>query len=273
MMICKTMKKGLLGAAVLAGTSFLVFGTAAPSYVRTAFHKARHAAHDAVPVQFEIDRAKDEIAALEPAILANREELARAEVDVEHLGREVESVRTNLNKEKAAMVALRESLTTGELKLASTRVRYTPEEVKADLGRRLSHYRNVSKILADKEATLKAREQAVVSARTKLVEMAHQKRALATKVEEIQARLQAIEATQQRNEFNFDDSALARAKSAVNELEKRLEVKARVAEMEGQFSGETLPLADPDRDVVKEFDETFGAPAAGTTAKSGDKSL
>ena len=46
--------------------------------------------------------------------------------------------------------------------------------------------------------------------------MAHQKRALGTKVETIQARLQAIEATQEKNEFNFDDSALARAKQTVN---------------------------------------------------------
>ena len=103
-MVCKMMKKGLLGAAVLAGTSYLVFGTSAPSYFRTAFHKARHAAHDAVPIQFEIDRAKEEIANLEPAILNNREELARAEVDVEQLDREVAAVRSNLDKEKGAMV-------------------------------------------------------------------------------------------------------------------------------------------------------------------------
>jgi len=270
-MVCKMMKKGLLGAAVLAGTSYLVFGTSAPSYFKTAFVKTRHAVKGAVPIQFEIDRAKEEIANLEPAILNNREELARAEVDVEHLEREVATVRTNLDKEKLAMVALRESLSTGDLKLAG-RVSYTADEVKADLGRRLGHYKNVSKILVDKEATLKARQQAVVSARAKLTEMAHQKRVLATKIEEIQARLQAIEATQQKNEFNFDDSALARAKATVNELEKRLEVKARVAEMEGHFSGEGLPVSDAGRDVVKEFDEEFGS-AKDVKAKSGDKSL
>jgi len=269
-MVCKMVKKGLLGAAVLAGASYLVFGTSAPSYFRTAFHKARHAAKDAVPVQFEIDRAKEEITNLEPEILNNREILARAEVDVEHLDREVATIKANLEKEKAQMVALRENLS-GEVKLAGGRLRYTKEEVTSELARRLDHYRNVNKILHDKESTLKARQQAVTSAREKLAEMAHQKRALATKVEEIQARLQAIEATQQRNEFNFDDSALARAKQTVNDLEKRLEVKARVAEMEGHFSGAIVPALEPGRDVVKEFDEEFGAGAV--KAKAGDKSL
>jgi len=270
-MVCKVMKKGLLGAAVLAGTSFLVFGTSAPSYFRTAVHKARHAAKDAVPIQFEIDRARQEIADLEPAILNNREELARAEVDVEQLDREVATLKTNMAKEKATMVAIRERLS--DVKLAGSRHGYTAEDVKAELASRIDHYRNVNKILENKESTLKARQQAVIGARQKLTEMAHQKKALATKVETIQARLQAIEATQEKNEFNFDDSALARAKQTVNELEKRLEVKARVAEMEGHFSGTGLPTVEPGRDVVKEFDEEFGSDVKDAKGKTGDKSL
>jgi peptidoglycan hydrolase CwlO-like protein len=271
-MVCKVVKKGLLGAALSAGALYLVFGTHAPSYVRTAFHKVRHTAKDSVPIQFEIDRAKEDIAALEPAILNNREELARGEVDVEHLKREIDTVRANLGTEKKAMLTLRESLATGDLKLAG-HVSYTAGEVKTELAHRLDHYRNVAKILEEKETTLKAREKAVVSARQKLTEMASQKRALGTKVESIQARLQAIEATQDKNEFNFDDSALARAKQTVNDLERRLEVKARVAEMEGRYSGDfsTAPsYVEPGRDVVKEVDEAFGqAP----TPKPGDKSL
>src|SRR4051794_5294217 len=131
-MVCKLVKKGVLGAALSAGALYLVFGTSAPSYVRTAFHKVRHSAHDSVPIQFEIDRAKGEVAALEPAILNNREELARAEVDVEHLMREVDAVKVNLANEKKAMLTLRDGLSTGDLKLAG-HVSYTAAEVKAEL--------------------------------------------------------------------------------------------------------------------------------------------
>jgi len=270
-MICKVAKKGLAGLALGTGLLYLAFGTHAPSYVRTAFHKARHVAVSSVPDQFQIDRAKEEIEALEPAILNNREELARAEVDVEHLQREVSTVKENLAKEKAQMVALRERLETGDLKLAG-HVSYTAEEVKGALANRMDHFRNVQRILADKESTLKARHQAVEAARNKLIEMANQKRRLSTQLESIQARLQAIEATQQKNDFHFDDSALSRAKQTVAELEKRLEVKARVAEMEGHFSGTVLPAVDSDRDVIKEFDTEFGRDAK-NAGKSGDKSL
>ena len=76
----------------------------APSYVRTAFHEVRHTAKDSVPIQFDIERARDEISALAPAIDNNKEDLARAEVDVEHLQSEISTVRSNLETEKKQMV-------------------------------------------------------------------------------------------------------------------------------------------------------------------------
>lgn len=273
-MVCKMAKKGLVGLALAAGGLYLAFGTHAPSYVRTAFHKARNHAKDSVPIQFAIDQAKDEIAQLEPAILANREELARAEVDVESLQKEIALTEKNLSGEKAQMVTLREKLAKGDLRLASnSSLRRTEDEVKVDLLGRWDHYNNVKKILQEKQVTLKAREKQVQEARKKLTEMANAKRALAVKVEQIQAQLQAMEATQAKNEFTFDDSALSRAKSTVADLEKRLAVKARVAEMEGRYPADDVtPILDG-RDVLKEFDSEFGTPAEAPKAGGDKKSL
>ena len=262
-MVCSMVKKAILGAALSAGALYLVFGTSAPSYVRTAFHRVRHNAKDAVSIPFEIERTREDIANLEPAIRNNIEALARAEVDVEHLDREIIAVRSNLASEKKALLALRESLETGDFRLAGHgHINYTADEVKAELARRLDHYRRVNDILAEKEATLKARQNTVVAARKQLVEMAAAKKALLTKLEGIEARLKMIEATRATNEFDFDDSALARAKKSVSDLEKRLDVLARKAEMEGRFADAGIPVSlEPGRDVVKEIDEEFGAPA------------
>jgi len=270
-------KKAILGAALSAGTLYLVFGTSAPSYVRTAFHRVRHNVKDSVSIPFDIDRTREDIANLEPAIRNNIEVLARGEVEVEHLDREIVAVRANLDTEKKALLTLRENLERGDFRLAGHgHINYTAEEVKAELGRRLDHYRRVTEILKEKEATLKARQTAVVAARKQLTEMAAAKQALLTKLEGIEARLKMIEATRATNEFDFDDSALARAKKSVTDLEKRLEVLARKTEMEGRFADAGIPVSlEPGRDVVKEIDEEFGAPtsphADSGTAK--DKSL
>jgi peptidoglycan hydrolase CwlO-like protein len=274
-MVCKMVKKAVVGSALAGAALYCAFGTELPSYVKTAFHKVRHTAKDSVPIQFEIDRARDEIAGLEPMIIENREILARGEVDVEQLEKEIVAVQANLAKEKQVMVTVRESLKSGDLRLTGrSNVSYTPDEVKGELAQRIDHYKYVTKVLENKQATLKARHKAVENARKKLAEIDNQKRVLATKIEAIQARLEMIEATEEKDEFHFDNSALSHAKQAVSDLERRLEVKARVAEMSGQFSDSGVAVSlEPGRDPVKEFDAEFGQPSKDAGSKTGDKSL
>ena len=174
-----------------AGALFLVFGTHAPSYVKTAYHKVRRDAKNAVPLPFDIERAREEIASLEPAIRDNIEKLARAEVEVEHLDKEIVAIRTNMDAEKKALLTLRESLKTGEYRLAGhSSVAYTEDEVKADLARRYDAYNNVKVILEAKESTLKAKQSEIVAFRKQLETMMAQKKELSTKLDKIEAKLQ-----------------------------------------------------------------------------------
>jgi len=262
-------KKAVLGAGLGAGALYLAFGTSAPSYIRTAFHKVRDNAKSSVPVQFEIDRAREEIASLEPAIHDNIENLARADVEAKELDREITLVRSNIETEKKYLMVLRERLNTGDFKLAGN-VTYTADDIRADLKSRYDSYKTACDTLKSKEETLKHKRKAVDAAARQLAQMRETKKNLLTKLASIEARLKMIETTKDGNEFNFDDSALARAKSSVADLEKRLEVLARTAELEGQFSTGIPVIIEPGRDVVKEMDDEFGPPAS---KSSGDKSL
>jgi len=262
-------KKGLLGAALSAGALYLAFGTSAPSYVRTAFHKVRHSAQDAVPVQFDIDRVREEVANLERPIRDNMETYYRTQIDVENLDREIATVQTNLDGEKKVILALTETVRSGGVHKVG-HVTYTAEEVRSELGRRLDHYRSVGKILDEKKATIKAKREIMDAAKQQLVAMKSQKKDLLTRLEAIEARLSLIEAKRQSSEFNFDDGgALARVKQNVNDLEKRIEVQARMAE-DGTFSEAHGALfMDSSRDAVKEVEAEFGE----KDSKSGGKSL
>jgi len=265
-------KKGLIGAALGAGTLFLVFGTHAPSYVKTAFHKVKQNAKDAVPLPFDIDRAREEIAGLEPAIRENIVKLARAEADVESLDKEIATIKTNMDTEKKALLTLRESLKTGEYRLAGhSSVAYTEDEVKSDLARRYDSFQSSKLILDSKVSTLKSKQSEIVAFRKQLETMMAQKKALSTKLDSIQARMRQIEATQAANEFQIDGSALSRVKQTVSDLEKRLDVMARTAELEARYAEGTVPVpVNSSRDVVKEIDSEFGQPTS--NAKPG-KSL
>lgn len=273
MMACSMMKKGLVGLGLGAGALTLAFGTSAPSYFRTAVLQARHGVRGAVPVQFEIDRARDLIAGLEPSIRDNIEVLAREEEDVESLRTEIVAHRENLGKAKAEMLVLRDGMASGDLRLTGS-VSYTEAEIKGELQRRLEMFERSEQILKEKESSLKSKEKGVVAARQRLTGMMAQKQVLAAKVEEIEARLKAIEASNTSNEFHFDDSSLSRAKQSVADLDKRLKVMARVSEMEGRLGAPGVPvILEPSRDVIREIDAKFGPNAKPSGPVANEKSL
>ncbi len=83
---------------------------------------------------------------LKPMIEKNIETLARAEVEAEHLEREVITVQANLDGEKKTMLSMRDSLKTGDFRLAG-HVADTADEVKAELAHRLDHYTYTSELL------------------------------------------------------------------------------------------------------------------------------
>jgi chromosome segregation ATPase len=272
-MVCSMVRKGLLGAALSAGALFLVFGTSAPNYVKTAFHRFRQSAKDAVPPQFEIDRARDEIEGLRPQIEKNIELLARAEVDAEHLEKEVHGIQSNLDVEKKIILGLRDRVKTGEFRLAG-HVTDAVDEAKCELAHRYDHYKNVAQLLSEKQAELKAKKKTIQAAHDQLENLRTQKSILLGKLSSIEAQLRVIEATQAKNEFSFDDSALAHAKQTVSDLEKRLKVLARRVEMEGRYAdlGTASTYVEPGRDVLKEVDDAFG-PNAAKSSETAEKSL
>jgi len=266
-------KKGLLGAALGTGALFLVFGTSAPSYVKTAYHRLRQNAKEAVNPQFEIERARQDIESLKPSFDQNKETLARAEVEAEHLEREVGVIQANLDRAKQTILALQHSLKTGDFRLTS----HSPDaalEVKSDLAHRLDHFDYTADLLHQKQETLKAKRKIIQAAHQQLENLRTQKSTLLAKLANIEARLRMIEATQSKNEFNFDGTALSRAKQTISELEERLDVMARRAEIEGRYGDlDQAPCyVDPHRDVVKEVDDKFGNENRPAT-KTGDKSL
>jgi chromosome segregation ATPase len=272
-MVCSIVKKSLLGAALGAGGLFLVFGTAAPSYVKTAFHKVRQDVKDSVDPQFEIDRARRDIDSLKPMFDQNKETLARAEIEVEHLDREIGTVQAQLEQDKGTILALQQKLKTGDFRLTG-HLSYTADEVKSELAGRLDHYDYTADLLHQKQETLKAKKKIIQAAHEQLQNLKTQKLTMLTKLANIEARLKLIEANQSKNEFNFDGSALSRAKQTISDLEQRLDVMARRGEIDARYGELDRPASsvDPRRDVVKEVDEKFGD-LARPAAKSGDKNL
>jgi len=270
-MICKVAKKGLIGAALGAAALGLVFGTAAPSYVKTSFHKARQSVKGSVPVEFEIERAKQEIAALKPAIEGAIETEVEAEIQAQNLAREIADARTELNRDGQRLQAYNERLKSGDLHLTGGEA-YSEKSVKNDLARMMDRYQIAKTILLEKQETLKIRQKNVMSAREGRVAMQNAEKDLSARVQAAEARLNQIKASRASNEFSFDGTAIGQAKKIVSEVEAQLEKMARVDDLKGKYADHTSSTSvDPLRDVTKEIDAEFNSAPKGSEKAAAEK--
>src|SRR6188472_3627970 len=93
-------KRALLVTTGLGLTTLVLFGRDAASYVSTSYHRITGAVHDSVPVEFQIDRAKQMVRDLDPEIRRSMHVIAKEEVAVEQLNQQIAGNQDKADKEK-----------------------------------------------------------------------------------------------------------------------------------------------------------------------------
>ena len=81
-------KKAILLALGVGITTSVLFGRNAASYVSTTYHRLTSSVEEAVPVDFQIDRAKQMVRDLDPEIRRSMHVIAKEEVAVEELNKQ-----------------------------------------------------------------------------------------------------------------------------------------------------------------------------------------
>ncbi len=82
-------KKIIIGSAVVLGIAFLVAGPGIFSHVGHVFHKARSSIQDALPLEYELERAEGMIEKITPEIEEGRKIVAQEQVEARYLGNEI----------------------------------------------------------------------------------------------------------------------------------------------------------------------------------------
>ena len=269
--------KGIIGVAVAAALGTLVFGRDVFSYVKTAGTSARDAIKSEVPIEFEIQRARDLVGNLIPDIRKCMHVIAEEEVSVEHLNQEIVQAETGLGKQKEEILALKKHVDQGAGTYQYASHTYSSNEVKRDLALRFERFKTAESTLASKRQILAAREKSVVAAREKLEGMIASKRTLEVQIENLEARMKTIQAAQTASSVQLDDSQLARAKKLIGDLNKQLDVAQKMLDADGKFSG-LIPVdttSSVPEDLSNQIDEYFGrgSKPAPTTDKSTDKTV
>lgn len=264
-------KRVLIGTAAAAGVGAFVFGRDMCSYVRTGAHAVRESIKREVPVEFEIERAKEMVKQLTPEIHRSLHAIATEEVNVEQIQKSITRRTADMDGQQEAILSLSGDLKSGSTRLTYSGRNYSVKEVQKDLSERFNRFKVAEDTLGRERDVLAAKERALTANRQKLEGMLSARKDLEVEIERLQARLQSVQAAESMSNLQFDDSALNRAKSLVAELNKELDVRERVLDAEGNFTG-LIPVevkAEAPKDIAEQVQKYFGkdqAEAAATVA-------
>jgi len=229
----------------------LISGTAAKSYVKTVANDVNVALHDAVPVEFEIERAKNMVADLKPEIRKNMHVIAKEEVQVQRLENQIRKIEETLGKSETDMIRLRNDLADGGSVFVYAGREYDREHVRRDLAARFASHKTKADTLENLKKILAARTQGLEAARMKLDEMVTAKKQLTVDVENLEAQLRMVELAETTSEYQFDDSHLGRVRELIEDVQTRLDVSRKLAESTLEPMGQ-IKLDAPDEDAIED---------------------
>lgn len=252
------LKKSLLLGGALVLLLGLFFGRDACSYLTTSAGWVKDSVKANVPVEFQIERARQMIKDLDPEIRRNMHLIAKEEVEIEKLAQQVDAQEAALAKARTEILRLKRDLETGDSAFYYASRRYTKDQVKHDLASRFERYQVNEATLEKNQKILNIRQQKLDAARQGLEEMLAAKRELEVQVENLEAELEMLKVAKTASNFNFDDSQLARTKALIEGIRTRLDVEAKLVN-QVETAGQ-IPLDDVDsnEEITDRISKYFG---------------
>jgi hypothetical protein len=234
-------KKSLYVIAGLGTATVVLFGRDAASYVSTTYHKLTDTVTESVPVEFQIDRARQMVRDLAPEIRRSMHVIAKEEVALEQLNGQIGASEENTAKDKRDILRLQADLGKNRDVYHYASRTYTTDEVKQDLARRFNRFKVADDTLASMKQMRDAREKNLDAAQQKLAAMINARRKLDVDIQNLEAKRKLVEVAQASSEYVFDDSQLARCKELITDIRTRLDVAAKLANADVNVDAE-IPL-------------------------------
>jgi len=256
-MVGKWLKISLIGAVCLCVLGSLLFGKDLVSYIRSSAKSVRSAVKNAVPLEFELKRARDLLEEIIPEMHANIRLIAQEEVEVAALNSDINNSNKAIAEESKRIAKLGNAL---RLQLASYTFgdqQYTRYQVKKDLADRFERFKEAELVLASKERLKATREKSLQAAVALLEQIRSQKRMLANKISSLESQYRLVKASAVGSRIHMDNSKLAQTEKLIAQIKKRLDVAERILAHESRFV-QSIPVDTiTEQDLLTQVDEYF----------------
>ena len=243
-------KLAMTGGAV-ALLSAVTVGVPVFSYARCSYDWLRGSASDAIPVEWELKRARQMISDLKPEITENAKRIAREKVQVTRLEAQLSDTESRLTEAHQDIERLTEDLNKNNDRYTYNGRHYTVSQVKSDLGNRFKRFKT-RRATADKlQSMLVARKGSLESAEQQMDVMLNARRQLEVEVENLQARLVALRVAQASSGLNLDDSHLSHTRELLDQITAKLDVEEETMQVDTEYFGE-IDLEEPTEENLLE---------------------
>lgn len=251
-------KAALIGGGAILAVA-LLFGGAVVPYAKSSLHKLRTRVNHAIPLEVQLDAARQQVSDIGPEIREMVHKVATEKVAISRLQDEINGLSVQLDQEQSKIVSLRDHLKSGDQHYVSKGRAFTNEQVRHDLSKRFDRYKSSEKRLEAMEQVLTARESALDAALSKLDETKSQRRELEVLVEELEARMRVVEVQNQANHLTLDDSELSNARDMIDSIRAQVEAAEQEANLLPKYLGE-IPMESEDsadEDIELQIDAYF----------------
>jgi len=269
-MIIRTIKMGILGLAGLAVVGGLVFGSELVSYVTSSTKMVRTAVKDSVPIEFELQRARDLLEEIIPELQTNVRMIAQEEVEIDRLNSQIKHHQASLEDEQARVTRLRSALQTERVHYTFGGYDYTRRQVKEELANRFNRFKEANIILTTQQRLLTTRGKSLQAAIQMLEKTKSQKVRLENRIAALESQYRLVKAASVGSKIQLDNSKLAQTEKLISNIKKRLDVAERVLAHEANFV-ESIPVDVIDEeDLLVEVDNYFDGKTDSIAEVSGE---
>jgi hypothetical protein len=256
-MITRWLKRSVFVAGGVFLLGGLLFGKDLVSYVSSSAKSVQTAVKDAVPIEFELRRARDLLEEIIPEMHANIRLIAQEEVEVAALKADITRGEEAIEEEKVRISKLRGALDVQQAQYHFGGKEYSRSYVKEDLANRFERFKESELVLASKKRLLDTRENSLQSAMQLLEQTRSRKRLLEDKIESLASQYRVVKAAAIGSNIQVDNSKLAQTEKLISQIKKRLDVAERVLAHESQFV-QAIPVdAVVEADLLTQVDEYF----------------
>lgn len=246
---------------------FLLLGSDFSSMIKTSARSIQSSVKESVPVEFELNRAKEKINEILPDLQSQVRMIAEEEVAISRLEKEVQQDTDRLDRQEEQLTDLRGQMRTQQVSFSVGSMKLDRQQLVNHLQTRFDHFKQARLSLESKQRLLEKRSQGLSAAMAVLEQMRIRQSELGLKVEALAAQHRLIKASQIESGTLVDGSQLSQADQLLDQIETRLAVAERVMNYQADPFEVPAPKEEVSAEVVMSEIDAYFSPAENPVQK------